>query len=75
MYYWEKVSCYRVSHTLVFISCFRIEWIQKPGLERGRERGGRGYELTKFNFIEGDEIQFQVDSVNIDPRFLPLCGL
>ena len=38
LYYWEKVSCYGVSHTLVFISCFRIEWIQKPGWERERER-------------------------------------
>ena len=36
LYYWEKVSCYRVTHTLVFISCFRIEWIQKPDQERGR---------------------------------------
>lgn len=60
MNYWEKVSCSRVSHIPVFISWFSIEWIKGAWPEE------REYELAKLNFIEVDEIQFDVDFVHID---------
>ncbi len=57
------MSLYRANHILVFISWFSFECIQKPSQDREGE-----HELTKANFIEADETQSDVDSVNIDPK-------